>query len=120
LCSLKGCKINITGHGLPASWPHKNFQLKILANTTFIDANVIASNPTFLTLAIPETAYGTAYKITIQSPINGDIGTYTFSSQSTYTAQIQLSTPASATASAGSIALNFTQTWPTSGGLKTV
>lgn len=120
LCSLKGCKANITGRGLPASWPHKNFQLKILANSTFIDANVIASTPTFLTLAIPETLYGTTYKITIQSPINGDIGTYSFSSKANYTAQIQLSTPASATAPAGSIALNFTQTWPTSGGLKAV
>jgi len=91
---------------LPSTWPNANFILNIFCNNAFIEPQIISTNPSAITLALPASTTGSTFSIYLTSPL-GNTVCYSISSSSTNTPQLSLLS--SSSTSPGSIIFNFTQ-----------
>jgi hypothetical protein len=96
----------LSGTGLPAAWPNANFVLNIFCNNSFVEPQIISTNPSALTLALPASTTGSLFSISLTSPL-GNTVSYSVSSSTTNTPQLTLLS--SSSTSPGSIIFNFTQ-----------
>jgi hypothetical protein len=104
--SVNGGNVVLSGTGLPAVWPNSNFALKIYCNNVLVEPQVISTNPSALTLALPASTSGSSFVILLSS----DVATYISYSVSSSSASTPLLTMTnSSSTSPGTINFKFAQ-----------
>lgn len=105
--SVKGGRIDITGNGLPSSWPSPLFSISMQSNSIPYDVEVISTSPTLMCLNVPEGVDGQVYDIVILTPREQE-KTLTFTQTTADTPQVSLLTTVPAAAGMISVSLNRT------------
>ena len=105
--STNGGLVNLNGNGLPASWPHSQFRLKIVANGAFVQPVIVGTSPTKMTILLPPASDGVSYSISLAPPVGGS-SSKSVVARTSHTPVLSLSSASLTTPGANS--LTFTKT----------